>query len=229
MISLLALALATSTPALAGGGGGITFDGAYLPRYGDRDAAYEAPGRVGCLGFTGHGFDHKTGFRVGGEAHLCRNSRGIRTTEGGAQFGFRRGKTFWWTTTIGIGVGTLKDHTGESKYRSLYGYLKPQAGIGVHLGGFAVEVGPYVTVPLNVVQWVGAGPPRGFVTPHGGLMASFMIGKWKRPDPPPPPVAPPAPAAPPVQARPPQPAPIMPAPTPPRQPETSDQPLAIPG
>lgn len=220
MISFLALTLAASTPAFAGGGGGITFDGAYLPRYGDRDAPYEAPGRVGCIGFTGHGFDHKTGFRVGGEGHLCRNSRGIRVTEGGAQFGYRRGKTFWWTTTVGIGAGTLKDHTGESRYRSLYAYLKPQAAIGVHLGGFAVEVGPYVTLPLNVVQWVGSGPPRGFVTPHGGLMASFMIGKWKRPAPPPPPPV--------QQARPPQPAPIMPtAPQPP--PPADDRPLAIPG
>ncbi|MCB9663879.1 MAG: hypothetical protein H6732_07185 [Alphaproteobacteria bacterium] len=178
----LPLLLLAPLSAQAAGGGGVTIDGVYMPRYGDRDSPHDAPGFYGCLGGVGYAVFGK-GFRIGGDGAFCRNRPNtVQTTYGGLQLGVwkSRGALFWSFTT-GVGGGVFQDAStaGQDPYRTAFGYLKPTLSMGVALGPTAAELGLYGMVPVNFVQDIGNGVPRGFSTPSVGVQVSFLFG-WFR-------------------------------------------------
>jgi hypothetical protein len=222
----LLLATMLALPAYAGGrsggGFGVSADARILPKYGAARDGTGRPDSLGCLGFMGHSFS-SSGFRWGGNGRYCGDGEGTRVIEGGPHFGFRKGRSIWLTSVIGIGTGVMTDTSGESRYRAFYGYLRPSTAVGFHIGGLGVEVGPFVNLPLNLVQWVGTDGPRGILAPQFGATATVMFGKFRQPK-----RQVHAPAAPVMVTTPPPPAP-PPADPPQDPPEDTDRPLAIPG
>lgn len=180
--SALALLLAPSV-ALAEGGGGITAQLEYLPRWGRPVLEHEAPGWVGCIGGMGYGVSRKN-MRIGGEASFCRGQRdGVSQAYGGVQLGWWHGRdAFYLTGYATIGAGTMGDATvpDQVEYRSIFAFVKPTFSVGVALGPTALEFGLYGLVPFNLVQFTGDVAGRGFVTPQVGVQLSLLFGDLRR-------------------------------------------------
>lgn len=179
---LPALLLAPSL-AWAEGGGGVTLDLQYLPRYGEPWLPHDAPGVVGCIGGVGYGVSKK-GFRIGGEGVWCKGRReGVDQVYGGMQLGRWWGSGhIYWSGYVGVGGGMLTDGTvhPEDPYRSMFLYLKPTMAVGFAFRVVALEIGFYGFAPLNVAQWVGPYDGRGLVTPQIGLGTTLLFGDLHR-------------------------------------------------
>jgi hypothetical protein len=175
---LVLCGLLASANAFAGGGGGITATFDYLPRYGSGDQA--APGALGCFGGVGFGA-RSDGLRIGGEAAFCRGRPGVALSYGGAQIGYHRAVgPVWWSAHSGIGFGSTRDRSSfTGNYSAIFAYLRPELSVGFTWGVTAMEFGVNVMAPLNLVQWVGQGEPRGFITPMPGAQVSFLLGDFR--------------------------------------------------
>lgn len=180
--SALALLLAPSV-ALAEGGGGVTFNLEYLPRWGRPVLEHEAPGWVGCIGGMGYGVSRRD-FRIGGEGTFCRGQRdGVSQAYGGVQLGWWRGRDAFYLTGYGtVGFGVLTDATvpDQSAYTAIHLFVKPTFAVGVALGPTALEFGLYSLLPINLVQFTGDVDGRGVVTPQVGVQISLLFGDFRR-------------------------------------------------
>lgn len=178
----LAASLLVPAVASAAGGGGITADLQYMPRYGAPSDPHDAPGAIGCLGGMGYGAT-RSGFRIGGEGSFCRGrDEGVSMAYGGLQLGHWRGsKFFYWSGYATIGAGTFGDGSegGSDPYRSIFLLAKPTLAMGFALGPTALEVGLYGMIPVNVVQWVGTNESRGVITPSVGVQMSLLFGNFR--------------------------------------------------
>ena len=169
--------------ALAEGGGGVSFQLEYLPRWGRPVLQHEAPGWVGCIGGMGYGVSRRD-FRIGGEASFCRGQRdGVSQAYGGAQLGWWRGRDAFYLTGYGtIGFGVLTDATvpDQSAYTAIHLFVKPTFAVGFALGPTALELGLYSLLPINLVQFTGDVDGRGVVTPQVGVQVSLLFGDFRR-------------------------------------------------
>jgi hypothetical protein len=174
------LALGLASPAWAGGGGGVTLEGAYYPRYGKFPGQYDAPGTLGCVGGMGFGTS-QSGFRLGGEASFCRGREGVAMNRGGLQMGVRtKGRALYLTGYTGLGVGVLRDTTPTSgTYTAAFVYLRPTLALGIPSRIGSLEVGVSAMAPINVAQWVKAGESRGIVHATVGTHVSFLFGSFR--------------------------------------------------
>lgn len=188
MRALKSLLIATLTGPLAhagGGAGGALVDGLIWPRYGDPDGDHTAPGLIGCLGGLGYGV-LDSGLRLGAEGAACRGHDGIRATQGGVQIGWRPPVEGAYITAFGtVGLGSFADDTAPSgPYRSFYGHLTPQAGVGWAVYGSTVEATVGLRVPVQLAQWITSdATPRGFITPTPIARVALMWGRVGRNEP----------------------------------------------
>lgn len=182
-LTTMLLAALAGPPALAGGGaGGLVIDGLYWPRYGDPTGDHAAPGPVGCIGGVGYAV-LDSGLRIGGEGAGCRGRSGVRTAQGGLQLGWRPPVDGAYLTAFGtVGLGSFGDDTALSgPYRSFYGHLTPQVGVGWGVRGQIVEVSLGLRVPVQLAQWITPdATPRGFVTPTPLARVALMWGRVHR-------------------------------------------------
>lgn len=169
--------LLTSAPAMADRGYGASLQSVYLPGHGDPELITTDPGWLSCLGGVGY-HTNKRGMRIGGDGAYCTSDSPVRMLSAGMQLGYQVPVfgfygAFYNTT----GVGYLVDLTAGDRYRALSVYVRPTVAVGTEIFGVMGELGLFVHVPLNMVQWVQDSGPRGYVTPSVGLSASVMFGR----------------------------------------------------
>jgi hypothetical protein len=126
-----------------------------------------------CVG--GQGFRADRGTRQGGEVHLCGND-GPFLAIGGPQYGvITHGGGFYGSLHASVGAG---GYTVADRYGGVLLYFKPTAAAAWAPGPFAIELGAYVMLPLEIVTWSNAGTVLGPGVPHVGAQLSVLFGRF---------------------------------------------------
>jgi hypothetical protein len=156
------------------GGGGIVLHDERLSHYypGGTTVLDQT---LGCVG--GQGFGAARGIRQGGEGHFCVGSRGVLAL-GGPQVGIiTAGSGFYASLHAAGGLGWYG--AGEDvEYSALLAFLKPTAAVAWAPGPFAIELGAYVMLPLEVVAWSPDDRLLGPGRTHLGAQLAFMFGDF---------------------------------------------------
>ena len=179
--------LASTTPAMAGyGGGGLVLHEAEVhPK-----ALGTTLGTVACWGGQASRVGWESRLRVGADGATCRGPEAT-LHHGGMQLGWHsHGRPVYTTLFATVGAGYIQtEGLRRQGWRSAYGFARPTAGMGLPMGSFAIELNVFVALPVPVVQWVaGYGPVESFR--YGGAELALMFGNFRKPPPEPPTPAP---------------------------------------
>jgi hypothetical protein len=158
------------------GGGGIVLH--------DERISYYDPGtwwvddlerELVCVG--GQGFRADRGLRQGAEAHVCGGDGPVLITAG-PQFGWiGHGGGFYASLHASAGAGVFGATDGV-EWGGMLVYAKPTAAAAWAPGPFAIELGAYLMLPLEVVAWTPTSSVFGPGVPHVGGQLSVLFGNF---------------------------------------------------